>query len=335
MNRYLTLSIDVEPDCTPDWTYSDPLTFEAVSKGIGEILHPLFQEYDIVPTYLINNVVLEHAPSVKCLNQLDGRFELGTHLHPEFMEPDKQFYNYAGQKGRSNCCFYPPEIERLKLKNITNLFYNCFGYNPVSFRAGRFSAGINTIKCLKELGYKVDTSVTPHVCWDNATREKPIDFRSAQEQPYFIKDGSILEADPFASLLQVPVSIDYLRRNPVKAFIRASGGLLHKINWHKRVWLRPFYSSTDEMIKLVEQYTKKYAYKESVVFNMMFHNVEVLPGLSPYTSTEKDCKNYLKQLKLFFSYCRDNGIISVSLNDLYEVYELYREKISLKEGLIA
>ncbi|HXB07294.1 MAG TPA: hypothetical protein VNW04_09265, partial [Puia sp.] len=99
MKKYLAVSIDVEPDCSADWTYSDPLGFKGVSLGIAGRLQPLFNEFDITPTYLINNVVLEDKESVGVFRELPGKYELGTHLHPEFIAPEKKFDAYAGKSG--------------------------------------------------------------------------------------------------------------------------------------------------------------------------------------------------------------------------------------------
>jgi hypothetical protein len=319
MKKYLAITIDVEPDCGPNWLYSDPLTFKGVSSGIGEKIQPLCQRYGMKPTYLINNVVMEDAASVDFLKSLVGMAELGTHLHPEFIEPEKKFENYAGRKGIANCCFYPPEIEKEKISNITTLFRHAFAYSPHVFRAGRFSAGPNTIKCLLEAGYKVDTSVTPHVCWNDISREMPVDFSDAPEQPYFIKQGSILDEDPNAALLEVPVTIGLQPRNPLKELISSAGGLRHSYRKTRAVWLRPFYSSADQMKLLVEQYIARYSKQDMVIFNMMFHNVEVLPGLSPYTQTEAGCASYLEQLESFFSFCRRTEIVGAGLSELYNV----------------
>jgi len=163
MNKYLVITIDVEPDCSSTWHYADPLDFKGVTVGIAQILQPLFLKYDIKPTYLVNNVVLEDEHSVRTLANLQGKYELGTHLHPEFILPDKKFDHYAGKKGVANCCLYQAEIEFEKIRNITRLFETSMGYSPKVFRAGRYSAGLNTIKSLRQLGYLVDTSITPHV----------------------------------------------------------------------------------------------------------------------------------------------------------------------------
>jgi hypothetical protein len=240
MKKFLTISIDVEPDCSADWSYSNPLAFRGMHEGIGKILQPLFVRYGIKPTYLINNVVMEDPCSVDLLNKLGGEYELGTHLHPEFIAPDKQFSDYAGKSARRNCCFYPPDIEREKLVNITNLFEKSFGYRPTSFRAGRFSAGPNTMKTLRELDYKVDTSITPHMRWNDHTREKPVDFTKAPEQPYFIGEDNILsKSSEKSGLLEIPVTIGLLKRNPVKELVASGLGIRRKIKMNKNQWGRP------------------------------------------------------------------------------------------------
>jgi hypothetical protein len=302
--KYLVITIDVEPDCSLSWRYSDPLTFDGVSVGIVERLQPLFNRFDVVPTYLINNVVLEDRRSVEAFRSLTGRFELGSHLHGEFIEPQKKFSDYAGKKGEANQCALPADVEYAKMENLTRLFERCFDRKPTAFRAGRFSAGPNTIRCLEQLGYKVDTSVTPHVIWSDKAREVPLDFMSAPEQPYFVAPGTLLDAGPAGAVLEVPVSI-----------------MDRRILFRDRpIWLRPVFSGYREMRRLLHVFGGRYASRPVTVFNMMFHNVEVLPGKSPYTRTERDCEQYLNVIERILTYCRENGIVSVGLSALHEIF---------------
>lgn len=321
MKKFLVITIDVEPDCSAGWRYSDPLTFRGVSTGIAKLLHPLFSEFEVVPTYLINNVVLEDGPSVEILRHLPGSYELGAHLHPEFIEPERRFPDYAGKKGEANCCFYPPEIESAKIGSITELFEKAIGYRPTSFRAGRYSAGSNTMKSLHRYGYLVDTSLTPHVRWDDATREQPVDFTHAPEQPYFMAEKDILSADPNGPVLQVPISIALKKRNPLREIVSSGAGLIHPYRRTRAVWLRPFYSSSAQMIGIARQYLRTYRHSDIVVLNMMFHNVEVIPGLSPYTRTENESRIYLQQLKDFFTFCRQEHFSGVGLSALYKIFK--------------
>lgn len=304
MEAYLCITIDVEPDCSPTWHYSDPLSFTAVSKGIANILHPLFLEYDIQPTYLINNVVLEDDPSISVFKKLKGTFELGTHLHGDFIEPQKIHQNYAGKDGVMNQCHLEPETELGKLKNITALFVEKFGYRPASFRAGRFSAGKNTMRCLESLGYKVDTSVTPGIVWNDSSRERPVDFRMASNQPYWTDDINFPLSSERKDILQVPVSI----------IMKRKFGILKRASW-----LRPFYSDFSEMINVSKKILNKKEDKP-VVLNMMFHNVEIMTGLNPYTKDDREVTKYLDALKIFFNFCKTNKIQPATLSHIYKKF---------------
>jgi hypothetical protein len=304
MNRYFVITIDVEPDCTPTWRYADPLTFKGVCDGIKKILQPLFNKYDACPTYLINNVVLEDGESTEVFLGLNGQFELGTHLHAEFIEPQKQFSNYAGKKGEANQYSLPPETEFKKMENITRLFERNFGKKPTSFRAGRFGAGKNTIKSLHELGYHVDTSVTPHVCWNDKTRKVPLDYTRTPEQPYFVSEDSFPTGNVKGKILEVPVSIIRNRK-----FFRL-----------KPLWLRPHLSDFRDFLKIMDVQNKNNTNEDLIVYNMMFHQVEVIPGLSPYTQTLEESKKYLSTIEAFLAHCKKANIKSTSLSSLYDIY---------------
>lgn len=304
MNIYLAVTIDVEPDCSPTWHYSDPLSFTAVSKGIAGLLHPLFLQFGIEPTYLINNVVLEDEQSISIFKELKGAFELGTHLHGDFIEPGKIHSDYAGKDGVMNQCFLDPEVEFGKLKNITELFTERFGYKPVSFRAGRFSAGKNTMRCLEKLGYKVDTSVTPGIIWNDASREKPVDFSEAPNQPYWTNDFTFPYSSQQKSILQVPVTILSKRK----------WGILKRVSW-----LRPFYSDSSQMIRISKRLMNGNQ-NRPIVLNMMFHNVEVMQGLNPYTRSNTDVSEYLDSMKRFFTFCKNNNVQPATLSYVYKIF---------------
>jgi hypothetical protein len=300
---YFVITIDVEPDCGPDWSYSDPLAFEGVSAGIKERLHPLLLKRGAVPTYLVNNVVLEDEASVRTLAGLGG-CELGAHLHPEFIAPGKEHERYAGQKGSRNQCNLPPETEFLKISGITDLFKRSFGRAPATFRAGRFGAGPNTIDSLAKLGYKVDTSVTPRVRWTDVPGQPRADFSAAPEHPYFVRAGSLLDEAPAGPILEVPVTISGLPR----------------LFGTRTAWLRPGYSSLKDMTKLAELAVRRSrAAGRPPVLNMMFHNVEALPGKSPYTRTEADCAKFLGDIDSLLAACAALGFRFVKASELYDL----------------
>ena len=75
------------------------------------------------------------------------------------------------------------EVESAKIKNLTELIENKLGVRPVSYRAARYGADLDTIKALQKLGYKVDSSVTPEMNWRS---QGGPDHSRAPKQPYFI-----------------------------------------------------------------------------------------------------------------------------------------------------
>jgi len=300
---YFAVTIDVEPDCSPTWHYSNPLTFEGVRVGLGEVLQPLFARFEVRPTYLINNVVLDHEPSVRMLAGLDA-CELGAHLHPEFIGPQCRYDDPAGRKAEANQCFLPVGLELAKMSALTDRFVACFGRRPASFRAGRFSAGPNTIRCLKELGYRVDTSVTPHISWADPTREQAVDYRRCPEQPYLVGEQSLAHPDPAGNILEVPVSVASRRR----------------LLGSRVIWLRPGISAWSDMEWLVRRYLRAYRARPGVVLNMMFHNVEVLPGLSRHVRTAAETDEYLRQLERAFGLFREVGLRSATLSEIHGIY---------------
>jgi hypothetical protein len=302
---YLAITIDVEPDCTPTWHYSNPLTFEGVSVGIRERLQPLFNRYGFPPTYLLNNVVLDDEASVEVLRRLEGEHELGTHLHAEFIAPQKQFDACAGVKAEGNQNALAPEVEREKMRAITALFADRFGRPPRCFRAGRFSAGPHTLRCLAELGYLVDTSVTPGIRWNDPSRPVPADYSRAPRQPYFVDEHTWPGPAPSGNILEVPL-ITYRRR------FRLSGP--------RERWLRPVHSTLEQMQAMAAGILRKYRKNPHVVLNMMFHNVEVIPGCSPYSRSETEAGNYLSTVEAFLVYCKRLGVQGISLSGLHNVY---------------
>lgn len=304
MRYYITISIDVEPDSSSQsWRYSDPLSFSGINVGIARILQPLFNKYNFKPTYLINNVVLEDSSSVDVLKNLVGDFELGAHLHSEFITPLKEHVTYAGILPNGNQCSYTPEIEYEKIRTLTLMFQNCFNKQPVSFRAGRFNARKETIRSLSKLGYKVDSSVTPGVFWNDDTFHVPIDYRGAKNQPYFISENGILEDSDSGTVLEIPVTT------------------IKKSFFSKKIlWFRPYYSEINQLLRIVKAVSRENINNDITVFNMMFHNVEVLPGINPYTDSEQDSRNYLHNLEELLKFCVQNDIQSVTFSELYDIF---------------
>jgi len=300
----LCVSIDCECDKGPAWRTRRPLAFEGVHVGIAERLHPLFRRFGAKPTYLLSPELLRDAGSVERLASLEG-CELGTHLHGELAEPGAFEPDVTDAVQRD----YPREVEAAKLTWLTDAFRAAFGRAPRSFRAGRFGIGNNTVSILDELGYAVESSVTPFVDWSDVSAG--LSFVGAPTQPYH-PDPRQPARPGDARLLEVPITVrpSLLARVPV----------LGKHVEHR--WLRPTRSSGDALVALARETIEAERRVDAgrpVVLNAMFHNVEVCAGTSPYASTEDEARRIVDRVGALLEYCRGDGIPCVGLGDVPEV----------------
>jgi hypothetical protein len=295
---YFTITIDTEADHTADWTKSDPLTFRSVLAAIPDRLEPLFKRCGAVGTYLLAVEVLEDDEAVKAMRSLGNSCELGTHLHPEYVDPGKRYLDYAGTYSTDFANLCEAGEEHRKLTRLTRLFEERIGRPPRSYRGGKFGFDDETASSLAELGYLVDTSVTPCVSWRDIGGP---DFRKSPDQPYFT--GSKDEA---RGILEVPVSITFLNR------------IARLLN--TPTWLRPSLSEFRAMRRLIDNFLARYGTEGPVVLNMMFHSMEFHPGASPYSKDEDACARLLKRLGDVLRYSRDIGAKFCRLSELRKLY---------------
>jgi hypothetical protein len=295
------VTIDTEPDCDVHWRRSQPLTFESATAGIPEILRPIWNRLGIMPVYFVSPEVVENDPCCAVLkDEIKRGAEIGTHLHSEYIEPQKKFNEPAGTASDEFPCFaYNSQVESDKIANLTALIENRLGIRPVSYRAARYGADLDTIKAIVNLGYKVDSSATPEINWQP---QGGPDHTKAPRQPYFVSqkdyyspgDGSILEVPITVSGKRLPFTPD---------------------KWMYYKWLRPTFMTGFEMKRLVEEFGRKYA---EPVLNLMFHSMEVLPGKTPFVRTKLGQKMYLRRLEAILRYMIKTGFESRTLAQVYE-----------------
>jgi len=280
MTKTFVLTIDVEIDAGRKWRTSNPASYEGVHSGIA-MLQSVCDRYGVKPVYLISPAVMVDPRSVEFLNSLGpGRCELGSHLHGEYIGPMARFPgpDFSGCDPGEMQCQYEKALEFAKLKSLTDRFVDLFGHRPVSFRAGRFGARGWTIDCLQQLGYTHDTSVTPFRNWhDIADYSKP-----GSLAPYFPSTDDICQPGN-SSVLEVPVSIT-----------------------PELEWLRPTprFSDFEQCRRVIDWYEQ---HTEPTVLCCMFHNVELVPGKSPYCATEEDCQALLQRVEAIFELLAKRG----------------------------
>jgi len=163
----LVVTIDTEAD--NQWDHGRPITTENVHYWSA--FQTLCDRYGIIPTYLITSEIAEDKRAIDFFSPLVevNKAEVGAHLHPWTTPP------YVNQKGlafNDEAHAFPSELPdsllKAKLVNITRQIEDSIGKRPTSFREGRFGFDQRCAEVLSELGYQVDSSVTPLDYW-NAT----------------------------------------------------------------------------------------------------------------------------------------------------------------------
>jgi hypothetical protein len=303
---FLTVSIDCECDKGRGWRSQRPLAFEGVYDGVAKRLQPLFEKYGAKPTYLLSPEVMRDEKSVDVFSALAARAELGTHLHGEYADPGA----FEPELTRVFQRDYPRETERDKLQSTTNAFVSAFGKKPKSFRAGRFGVGANTVGILEELGYAVDSSVTPFMRWGDPGGEI-FSFEHSPTQPYR-PDANAPERAGSATLVEVPVTIRprFFGRFPIVG------------KYVEPRWLRPTRGTGTQLVDLAREEireARRARADHAVVLNAMFHNVEVIPNGSPYAATEGEARAILERLETLLAFAKNESIRSIGLTDVAEL----------------
>jgi len=314
----LIVSLDTECDKGPDWKIRQPLSFLNITEGIPVRLQPLFESYNIKPTYLLSPEVIRDEECVQLFTSIGNKVELGTHLHAEFIAPDA---NYMSDKTIAFQSDYDVEIERAKLTNLTSLFYEIFTYKPRTFRAGRFGISQFTLSILDDLGYTVDSSVTPYKWWWRK-RGEGVNHLGASNQPYYpsIKD---FRRPGDMKILEVPVTLvnPFWQKLPtnlllnLNPFNRYQTIILNTLlrNRIQPTWLRPTYSSAEEMLWVTEMIAKE---NNPAVLCMMFHSNEATASMSPYHKTNSEVDAFMGQMKDYFECLYTHyDVVSIGLSE--------------------
>ncbi len=295
---FLLVGIDTEGDNQWDAASRANQRFENIYALPR--LHALFARHGVRPTYMITHPVARDPASAEVLRELKDRgdCEIGAHHHvwetPPFTAVDVAEHGYAAN-------LPVPQFEA-QLASLTDAIHDAVGQRPVSYRSGRFGFSAAHVAALEAQGYRIESSVAP--LFYEAHKRGP-DFVDAPLRPYFLAYDSATRPGTSA-VLEIPVSAALNRRVPKSlrfAYARAprpytTKRVLRKLGIARVRWLRPSYSSLDDMIALATDL----ASSGEPVLNLLFHSSEAIVGGSPYNRTDADLAAFCDRLERFFEF---------------------------------
>jgi peptidoglycan/xylan/chitin deacetylase (PgdA/CDA1 family) len=282
-------------------------------------LHALFARHGVRPTYVITHPVAADPRSAEVLRGLKagGDCEIGAHHHawetPPCTAEDVRRHPYASN--------LPLGQFEDQLGSLTQAIEKAVGERPVSYRSGRFGFSAAHVPALEALGYRVESSVAP--LFYEAHKNGP-DFVEAPLRPYFLAYDSATKPG-VSALLEVPVSAALNRTMPKRLqylYARAPANyttkrVLRKLGVARMRWLRPSYSSLDDMIGLA----RDLAGAGEPVLNLLFHSSEAIVGGSPYNRTDAELAAFCDRLERFFAYARATlGAKPSTFSEFYRSY---------------
>jgi hypothetical protein len=233
-----------------------------------------------------------------------GRAEVAAHLHPWNTPPlDEPFVpRHTMMKN------LPESLQGAKLATLTRALEEAFGFRPTAFRAGRYGLGCETARVLIEQGYRVDSSVTPWVSWEEM--DDGANFVGAP-LPAYALDGTTDPRDPVPGgpLLEIPLSSGYTHR-PFRAFhavrmaLRAGGlkrlrldEFAERARIVRPVLLSPEIGSRRDRVKLARALVAEGVPHLSVTL----HSTSLKPGLTPWIRSASDVEGVYVALAEFAS----------------------------------
>jgi peptidoglycan/xylan/chitin deacetylase (PgdA/CDA1 family) len=297
---FLLCGIDTEGDNQWDVRGREHQTFENIYAL--PTLHALFARHGVRPTYVITYPVATDARSAGVVRALRerGDCEVGAHHHawetPPCTREDARRHGYASQ--------LPSTQFEQQLATLTDAIHSNIGVRPVSYRSGRFGFSAAHVSALERQGYRVESSVAP--LFYEAHKNGP-DFVEAPLRPYFLSYDSATRPGT-SQVLEVPVSAALNRRLPARVqylYARAprpytTKRVLRKLGVAHVRWLRPSYSTLDDMIALARDLARR----GEPVLNVLFHSSEAIVGGSPYNRTAAELAAFCDRLERFFTFAR-------------------------------
>lgn len=285
--------------------------FDSSATGVRHMAYihraqDLFRQHGVRPTYVIDYPIADQQDAWGELKPYAdaGEAEIGAHCHPWVSPPldedINRLHSYPGN--------LPRDLEQAKLTRLTERIAQSFGRRPTTYLAGRYGFGPHTADILAGLGYTVDISPAP-----------PLDFRD-DGGPNYSQLGTApfwfsgQRQGPQQALLCLPGTGAYvgaasrigsrlapaLHRQitrPGLSWARLPG-ILSRLKLLDRLRLSPEGYSFEDQRKL----TRALLQAGQRLFVYSFHSPSVLPGCTPYVSSDAELRSFLDNCNRYLDF---------------------------------
>ncbi len=312
----LLITIDTEGDNS----WAKPRTVTTENARFLPRFQTLCSRHGLLPTWLTDYEMACCPAFVEFGRDVvrRGTGEIGMHLHA-WNSPPLTPLTPDDATCQPYLIEYPESVCRDKIRLLTDLLEDRFETKMVSHRAGRWALDATYARLLREHGYLVDCSVTPHHSWalhrGDPNGSGGTDYTSFPTQPYRMS-GERIDRPGDSSLLEVPVTIVKTRFAALGDGLRWAPSPVRRAV--RRVcppfaWLRPTGRNLRGMLAILAEARRR----QWPCVELMLHSSELMPGGSPTFRTEADVEGLYDQLEILFAAAED-GFEAATLRQFYD-----------------
>lgn len=299
-----TLVVDAEED----FNWIKPRY--GIDHSIANMLNiSQFQEiaksYRAYPAYLLTYPILQNRETVRRLTRLyeRGECDLGIQLHSWVTPPfdvrveervTDVSYSFAGNLPRS--------LERLKLIELRRKFHDCFGFQPLAYRAGRYGLGRDTPAVLQELGIQIDTSLAPRT---DFSAEGGPDYRAFGFDPFWYGSS--------APILELPLCrevVGWAGKLAPTLYMLAAAGPLSRFKTAALSWMRCAeritLSPEGNDVRAMKRLARALSHRQTPVLVVSLHSSSLSVGSNPYVRSKKDVHHMYDRLSQVLQFLADD-----------------------------
>ena len=297
-------------DTEEEFDWGKPLSRENVSvtaiDGLPEAQR-FFREAGALPAYMVDYPIVDSDRSAAIIREMhdqDG-CEIGTQLHPWVNPPYEETVT-----GRSSFTGnLPIDLQREKLKRLTERIAERVGRPPTLYRAGRYGIGEHSASLLEAEGYRLDTSARALFDYSN------------EGGPDFSRFGTdCFWAGPSRTLLELPLTSTFvgpLRRFGASLFAWGETvPLWRTILARSRLLQRVSLTPEDYPLDLALDAIRLLIDDGAPIIGLSYHSPSVVPGHTPYVRDAADLKAFYAWWDGVFELLARHGVTAVRAQDI-------------------
>ncbi|UVO54012.1 WalW protein [Sphingomonas sp. SUN039] len=294
-------------DAEEEFDWNGPFRRESTSTATIRALpeaNARFRAAGLDPCWMVDWPVVDNPDSGTIMRELvaSGECTVGTQLHPWVSPP----FEEEVTRRNSYTCNLPYDLQREKLRRLTDRIEEVTGARPTAYRAGRYGVGRHTASLLREFGYALDVSVRS--CFDYRSQGGP-NFSRHPLWPWKVGDG----------LYELPLSTAYtghFNRWPGLYLAESIRGTLARTGLLARIPLTPEGVPLADALEAIEALLGE----GHRLFSLSFHTPSLVPGHTPYVRDAADLATFWRWWDGVFDRFAARGVTAVGSDEIVAAF---------------